>query len=589
MTRDARRVLAAQAARAFGYGLGAVLLGSMLHQRRYSSTEAGALLAAVLGGTILASLVVGRWGDAFGRRRCYAVLYGVLAVTGLVFAFANSVWPLVIVSLAGGLSTEVVESGPFTSLEQAMLAGQMQRTELARGFGVYNAVATAAGSIGALAAAGIGVLRRSWSHAPADARFFVLLVPAALAGMVIAGRLSTRVEAPPTTATSTTSIDPSVLGASRPVVVRLAALFALDSFGGGFVVQAFIAFWLAATLRRLARRPRRHVLRRRRAADGVVPRRRAARRAVRSAAHDGVHPSAIEPVARRRGVRAEPAHGDRLAVAARVVLSQMDVPTRQAYVMALVDPPERTAAASVTNTARYLVRPIGPLLAGSVQSVGLGAPFVHRRNDQVDLRPRPVALVPHRAGPRGGPGMIVCLRTVRVPPEHRAGYLAWIADGVRSAKRTASSPNSSSNRHRRWRHRRGHRHLAEPRDPSTPGSPHQSATTARSPHDVTGGYRTCPASQPVPDAVLVQGDHAMKWVTRARPKTDRIACPWLIRRFIDPDAEILYVPDRPSPRHSRTRGRAQLRHARRRRSTTAATSAPSRSSSTTTTSTPTRR
>lgn len=60
----------------------------------------------------------------------------------------------------------------------------------------------------------------------------------------------------------------------------------------------------------------------------------------------------------------------------RVVLSQMDVPTRQAYVMALVDPSERTAAASITNTARYLVRPIGPLLAGTVQSAGLGAPFV---------------------------------------------------------------------------------------------------------------------------------------------------------------------------------------------------------------------
>lgn len=375
MTRDVRRVLAAQAARAFGYGLGAVLLGSMLHQRRYSSTEAGGVLAAVLGGTILASLVVGRWGDAFGRRRCYAVLYGVLAVTGLVFAFADSVWPLVIVSLAGGLSTEVVESGPFTSLEQAMLAGQMQRAELARGFGVYNAVATAAGSIGALAAAGIGVLRRSWSHPPAEARFFVLLVPAALAGMVIASRLTNAVEAPPRAPTSTTSTSPSVLGASRPVVIRLAALFAVDSFGGGFVVQAFIAFWLAQRFN---------------ASLGVL----------------GVTFFAVGVLqtfsflvagrlAERFGLLATmvfthlPSNLLLIAVAfapnlpaaitlllLRVVLSQMDVPTRQAYVMALVDPAERTAAASVTNTARYLVRPIGPLLAGTVQTVGLGAPFV---------------------------------------------------------------------------------------------------------------------------------------------------------------------------------------------------------------------
>jgi hypothetical protein len=61
---------------------------------------------------------------------------------------------------------------------------------------------------------------------------------------------------------------------------------------------------------------------------------------------------------------------------ARTVLSQMDVPTRQAYVMALVEPSERTAAAAYTNTARYVVRPVGPLLAGAIQSVGLGAPFV---------------------------------------------------------------------------------------------------------------------------------------------------------------------------------------------------------------------
>jgi MFS family permease len=375
VTFDARGVLAAQAARAFGYGLGAVLLGSMLHQRRYSSTEAGAVLASVLCGKILESLVVGRWGVSIGRRRRYAALYGVLAVTGLVFAFAESVWPLVIVSLAGGLSTEVVESGPFTSLEQAMLAGQMQRADLARGFGVYNAVATAAGSVGALAAAGIGVLRRSWSHAPADARFFVLLVPAALAGMVIASRLTASVETPPTTATSIRSAAPSMLGASRPVVIRLAALFAVDSFGGGFVVQAFIAFWLGQRFDASL-----GVLGITFFAVGVlqtvsflVAGRLADRFGLLVTMVFTHLPSNLLLIAMAFAPNLTTAI---ILLLLRVVLSQMDVPTRQAYVMALVDPAERTAAASVTNTARYLVRPIGPLLAGTVQTVGLGAPFV---------------------------------------------------------------------------------------------------------------------------------------------------------------------------------------------------------------------
>lgn len=168
MSVDARRVLAAQAVRAFAYGLGAVLLGATLDERGFSSTETGFVLAAVLAGTILASLAVARWGDAFGRRRSYVALYGALVLTGVVFAYASSIWPLVVVSLLGGLSTEVVESGPFTSLEQAMLAGELDNRRLARGFGVYNAVATAAGSLGALAAAGIGPLRRSWSGAPTN-------------------------------------------------------------------------------------------------------------------------------------------------------------------------------------------------------------------------------------------------------------------------------------------------------------------------------------------------------------------------------------------------------------------------------------
>jgi len=199
------------------------------------------VLAAVLAGTVLASLAVGRWGDRIGRRRCYAALYGALTLTGIVFAYAGSLWPLLVVSLLGGLSTEVVESGPFTSLEQAMLAGELDRRRLARGFGVYNAVAAGSGSLGALAAAGIGLLRDHWTSAPGLSRFFLLLVLAALAGIVLAGRLTAAVERPALTDTAPAR----ALGESRPVVLRLAGLFAMDSFGGGFVVQAFIAFWLA--------------------------------------------------------------------------------------------------------------------------------------------------------------------------------------------------------------------------------------------------------------------------------------------------------------------------------------------------------
>lgn len=375
MSADARRVLAAQALRAFAYGLGAVLLGATLDERGLSAFEVGLVLAAVLAGTVIASLAVARWADGVGRRRWYAGLYGVLVVTGIVFAYAGSAWALVAVALLGGLSTEVVESGPFTSLEQAMLAGELDRRRLARGFGVYNAIATAAGSLGALAAAAVGPLREVWSQAPGEPRFFLVFVPVGLAGVAMAGRLSPSVERPPTMAMTPASGPRPSLGESRPVVARLAGLFALDSFGGGFVVQAFVAFWLAERFGASVT-----VIGVTFFAIGLL---------------QTVSFLAAGPLAERIGLLPTmvfthlPSNGLLIAVPfapslgiaiglllARVALSQMDVPTRQAYVMALVAPGERTAAASVTNTVRYLARPIGPVLAGATQSIALGAPFV---------------------------------------------------------------------------------------------------------------------------------------------------------------------------------------------------------------------
>jgi hypothetical protein len=140
------------------------------------------------------------------------------------------------------LSTEVVESGPFTSLEQAMLPETVAAERRTRMFGHYNAVATVADSVGALAAGGPAVLRRAGVGVGADQRFFIILVPAGLLGAFVAGSLSSAVEAPPAR-----SLRRRPLERSRRVVLRLAGLFALDSFGGGFAVQSFWVFFLRAS------------------------------------------------------------------------------------------------------------------------------------------------------------------------------------------------------------------------------------------------------------------------------------------------------------------------------------------------------
>jgi predicted MFS family arabinose efflux permease len=374
---DVRVVLAAQGLRAFAYGLGAVLLGRTLAAQRLGGIGAGLVLAATVAGTAIASLVVARCGDRVGRRRSYRALYVLLAVTGMVFTLAGSPWLLVAAGLLGAMSSEVIESGPFTSLEQAMLATDLTGRRRVHGFGLYNAVAALAGSLGALAAALPAAARHLWPGAPGDQRWFLLFVPVALAGAVLAGRLTNRVEAtgPVQPTASRPQGTGSGLDRSRRTVTRLAGLFAVDSFAGGITVSAFIAYWLTTRF----------------AASATTI-------AVTFAVLGLLQTAsflAAPLIAERIGLLATMvfthlasdlflaavAFAPSLPVAigllaARTSLSQMDVPTRQAYVMALVDPGERTAAAAYTGTVRYLTRPFGPPVAGLAQTISLGLPFL---------------------------------------------------------------------------------------------------------------------------------------------------------------------------------------------------------------------
>ncbi len=370
---DARLILAAQGLRAFAYGFGAVLLGVTLHQRGYSAAQVGVVLTTVVAGTVLASLWLARYADRAGRRRCYVAMYLLLGAVGVVFASPAPLWVLLLASLSGALSAEVVESGPFTSLEQPMLATGLATGRQIAGFGLYNAVATTCGSLGALAAGLPGLIRRWWLPSVPSERYFLVFVPVALAGALVAARLSPAVEAPQSPRPAAPRRSP--LGRSRPVVYRLCGLFAVDSLGGGFVIQAFVAYWLSARFG---------------APIGVIG-------VIFFAS--GLLQAVSFLVAARLGERfgllrtmvfarlpsnvllAAVAFAPSLGWAAglwlaRVGLSQMDVPARQAYVMALVDPDEQTGAAAYTNTARYLTRPLGPVLAGASQSVALGLPFL---------------------------------------------------------------------------------------------------------------------------------------------------------------------------------------------------------------------
>jgi len=349
-----------QAARALAYGLGSVLIGVTLADSGLSTAAVAAVLTSLLAGSALVSVLIARHGDRLGRRRCYRLLLVAMAIAGTLFALTAWLPALILAGLTGSVSTDVVESGPFTSLEQAMLphaAGEQDPTRL---FGTYNTIATLAGSLGALIAL-VG-----------SSPEWLLAYPlAAAAGLLASARLTPAVELgheldeeplPP-------------LHRSRGIVARLSALFALDSLGGGFVPQTFIAYLF---VRRYDASPQTLAIVF--FAIGILQA-LSFQAAVRLAGRIGLLRTMVFTHLPSNLLLIAVAFAPNLASAitlllARFALSQMDVPTRQAYVVAIVEPSERTAAAAYTNTARYATRPIAPALAGLTLQAGLGAPFI---------------------------------------------------------------------------------------------------------------------------------------------------------------------------------------------------------------------
>ncbi len=387
LSRDAKLLIAGQGVRAAGYGFTAVLLGALLAARGYTSLQAGVVLTALIAGTALASVAVGALADRIGRRRCYAVFFAGVSVAGVVVAAGVPLWGLLAVAVTGTLSTDVVDNSPATTLEQVMLADEDAGTAVV--YGRYNMVGAAAGALGALAVTVPGLA--GGASGGASGLLFLVLVPVGAAGVLFALGLSSAVEAP---LAATSERERPVrawerlvragerpvrtrtrLEESRSVVRRMAGLFAVDAAGGGLVTTGFLSYYFAE---------RYHVP----VADlgwlffavsvvqaisvAVAP--LLARRFGLVATMVGTHlPSNV--------LLASVAFAPTFGVAAglllaRTTLSQMDVPARQALVMAAVTPREQTPAAAVTNAARYTVRPLGPLVAGAVQQVALGAPLI---------------------------------------------------------------------------------------------------------------------------------------------------------------------------------------------------------------------
>lgn len=379
---DGQRIILMRGLRQGAYGLMAVVLAIALTQDGFSPAAIGALVTVSLAGDFLGTLVIGHYADRWGRRRTLVILALLMALTGLIFGFVRWFPLLLLAAFAGTLGTSASETAPFLPIEQAMLGSQgtgAGRTSL---FARYNLVASVAGAVGALIAGLPALLARNGlPFDPLLALTFCVYALAALLVALQAASLSAQVEAKGIARREQGDFWRRLLPPlphSHGIVVRLAALFSVDAFAGGLIGQTLLAlffhlrfgadlgmlgalFFSANLLSALSFLAAPWLARRFGLLNTMV----------------FTHlPSNIllmlVPLMPTFPLAA-------LVLLARQCLSQLDVPTRQAYTMALVDPTERTAAASVTSLARSAGSAASPVLSGVLLQgplLALGLPLL---------------------------------------------------------------------------------------------------------------------------------------------------------------------------------------------------------------------
>jgi MFS family permease len=376
VTRDGYVLFATRIVRMFAYGFLSVVLVLYLAERGLSETLIGVLLSLTLLGDTAISLWITITADRVGRRRMLILGAMLMLFAGTVFAFTNNVILLIIAAIIGVISPSGYEVGPFLAIEQAALTQTLSDEQRTGVFAWYNLIGSFATAIGALAGGALPHLLRSAGTSSLNSYRAVVLAYATM-GVVLAlmfTRMSNAVEASKTDMpVSQTHFG---LHRSRRVVLKLSALFGLDAFAGGFVLQSIVAYWFhirfgveTATL------------------GGIF---------FGANLLAGVSALAAASVARKIGfvntmvfthlpsnlllVLVPLMPNLPLAIAVlllRFSISQMDVPTRQSYTMAVVAPDERSAAGGVTGIARTIGAALSPALVGMLISnpVLMSTPF----------------------------------------------------------------------------------------------------------------------------------------------------------------------------------------------------------------------
>lgn len=366
--RELRRLLAARGLRALADGCVAVLLPAYLLALGHAPWAVGVISTGTLLGSALATLALGAWGHRWATQGLLAAAAILMAATGLAFGAASGFWPLLLIAFVGTLNPSAGDVSVFLPLEHTRIAALFDGDARTRAFARYTIVGSLAAALGALLAGVPG-----WLAAHTD----IATLPALRGMFLLYGLVGAAVwwlYRPTAAARGRPAAAPperhAPLGPSRPVVWRLALLFSVDAFAGGLVVNALLALWLGTRFGLSAGEAGAFFFWAgllTTASQWLAP---------KVSARIGLVNTMVFTHLPANLCLIAAAFAPSLPVAlallfVRSALSQMDVPTRSAFVMAVVTPEERPAAASYTAAPRSLAAALSPSLGGALFGAGL--------------------------------------------------------------------------------------------------------------------------------------------------------------------------------------------------------------------------
>ena len=377
LTKDGKLLISARIVRTFSYGFLSMILAIYLHLIGFDELLIGFILSATLVNSIIFNLFSSFFADRIGRKKVLIIYASLMAISGCVFLLTENYFALIIAAFIGTINVTGSETGAFLSLEQAILPQTVKNIKKGNiVFALYNIIGTLAMAGGILLSSLPQVMQENFGFSTIDSfkPLFLIYILAGITVTLIYFFFSKEIEVKKTLDSKTFSSNLSPK--SKQIVLKMSSLFALDSFAGGFVIQSIVAFWFftkfgvdLTTLSIIF------------SVAGVLTAISfffAAKIADKIGLINTMVFTHIPSNIILILVAIAPTfHIALVLYLARMSLSQMDVPTRQAYIVVVVEENERTAAAGITNTSRNIAQSISPSITGAIiHSLWFSAPFV---------------------------------------------------------------------------------------------------------------------------------------------------------------------------------------------------------------------